>query len=88
MTAPLSIVIPTLNAAGEIGPCLGALAEALTEGLIREVILTDGGSSDGIGKITRSSWIAVPRGSLSAWRGGALRRGSSSSDKSLSASPG
>ena len=47
MTAPLSIVIPTLNAAGEIGPCLGALAEALTEGLIREVILSDGGSTDG-----------------------------------------
>ncbi len=48
MAAPLSIVIPTLNDAEALGPCLGALAEALTEGLIREVVISDGGSRDGV----------------------------------------
>ncbi|MEE3101038.1 MAG: TIGR04283 family arsenosugar biosynthesis glycosyltransferase [Pseudomonadota bacterium] len=73
MTAPLSIVIPTLNASGEIGPCLGALAEALTEGLIREVILTDGGSSDGIELVADAAGavrVTGPKG-----RGGQLARG-------------
>jgi rSAM/selenodomain-associated transferase 2 len=48
MPAELSIVVPTLNATHRIGPCLGALSEALGEGLVRELILADGGSSDGI----------------------------------------
>ena len=48
MTAPLSVVIPTLNVADRLGPCLGALGEALFDGLIHEVILADGGSQDGI----------------------------------------
>ncbi|SDX73533.1 hypothetical protein SAMN05444336_10965 [Albimonas donghaensis] len=73
MTAPLSIVIPTLNASGEIGPCLGALAEALTEGLIREVILTDGGSSDGIELVADAAGAELVSGP--AGRGGQLARG-------------
>ncbi|MEM7188191.1 MAG: TIGR04283 family arsenosugar biosynthesis glycosyltransferase [Pseudomonadota bacterium] len=48
MTAPVSVIIPTLNVADRIGPCLGALGEALFDGLIREVILADGGSADAI----------------------------------------
>ncbi|MEM0921825.1 MAG: TIGR04283 family arsenosugar biosynthesis glycosyltransferase [Pseudomonadota bacterium] len=51
MSAPLSIVIPTLNTADRLGPCLGALAPALTSGLIRELILADGGSEDAIAEI-------------------------------------
>lgn len=51
MSAPLSVVIPTLNAADRIGPCLGALTEGLMQGLIREVILADGGSDDDIAEI-------------------------------------
>ena len=45
MSAPLSVVIPTLDAAHRIGPCLGALGEGIEE-LIHEVILADGGSTD------------------------------------------
>ena len=41
MTAPVSVVIPTLEAAGRIGPCLGALGEALMEGVIHEVIIRE-----------------------------------------------
>ena len=47
MPAPISIIFPTLNAADRLGPCLGALSEALGEGLIAEVILADCGSTDG-----------------------------------------
>ena len=48
MPAPLSIIIPTLNAANDIGPCLAALTEGLGAGLVRELIITDGGSDDDI----------------------------------------
>lgn len=48
MPAPLSVIIPTLNAADTLGPTLAALTEGLSEGLIRELIITDGGSVDGI----------------------------------------
>lgn len=48
MSAPLAIVIPTLNAADALGPCLGALTEGVIEGLVSELVLADGGSDDGI----------------------------------------
>ncbi|MEM9063416.1 MAG: TIGR04283 family arsenosugar biosynthesis glycosyltransferase [Pseudomonadota bacterium] len=48
MSAPVTVVIPTLNVADRIGPCLGALGEAVFEGLLAEVIFADGGSSDEI----------------------------------------
>ncbi|MEM9044161.1 MAG: TIGR04283 family arsenosugar biosynthesis glycosyltransferase [Pseudomonadota bacterium] len=51
MTAPLSIVIPTLNSADRIGPCLGALTAGVFDGLIREVILVDAASEDAIDRI-------------------------------------
>jgi len=65
VTAPVSVIIPTLDDADRIGPCLGALGEALFDGLIREVILADGGSSDEIGDIadaTGARLITAPRG--------------------------
>ncbi len=46
MRAPVSVVIPTLNAARWLPLQLAALAEGLQAGLIREVILVDGGSED------------------------------------------
>ena len=46
MPAPLSIIIPALNAASELPLCLEALLPGLEAGLIREVIIADGGSSD------------------------------------------
>lgn len=54
MSAPVSVVIPTLEAADRIGPCLGALGEAVLEGVIREVIIADGGSGDGIAGIAEA----------------------------------
>ncbi|MEP2954141.1 MAG: glycosyltransferase, partial [Sulfitobacter sp.] len=47
MRAPISVVIPSLNAAAALPACLAALVEGLQAGLIREVILSDGGSADG-----------------------------------------
>ena len=61
MTAPISVVIPMLNAADRIGPCLGALGEGLFEGLIHEVILADGGSSDDIEIIAENTGAKLIR---------------------------
>ncbi len=46
MPAPLSIIIPARNAADELPLCLESLVAGLSQGLIREVILVDGGSAD------------------------------------------
>ena len=46
MPAPITVVIPTLNVAAELSGSLGALMEGLAEGLIREVVISDGGSTD------------------------------------------
>lgn len=46
MRAPLSVVIPTLNAEEALPACLGALYEAVSEGLLCELIVVDGGSGD------------------------------------------
>ncbi len=51
MSAPLSVLIPTLHVGAGILPTLAALAASMDEGLIREVILADGGSADDIAAI-------------------------------------
>lgn len=73
MRAPLSVVIPTLNAAAVLPETLAALGEGLAEGLIRELVITDGGSTDATRDIAEAAgaiWISGPPG-----RGGQLRRG-------------
>ncbi len=73
MRAPISIVIPTLNAADELPGTLASLGEGLQEGLIREVILSDGGSTDGtraIADAAGAGWVTGAAG-----RGGQLARG-------------
>ena len=73
MTAQISILVPTLNAEGDLPACLAALMEGLHAGLIRELILTDGGSSDAtraIADAAGAEWVEGP-----ASRGGQLRRG-------------
>ncbi|MEO1493747.1 MAG: TIGR04283 family arsenosugar biosynthesis glycosyltransferase [Pseudomonadota bacterium] len=74
MSAPVSVIIPTLNAAAEIGPCLGALGAALLEGVIREVIFADGGSDDAIADVaeeTGARLVTAPRGRGSQLAAGA-----------------
>src|SRR3954470_18254717 len=42
----ITVVIPTLNAEATLGPTLASLVSAAVDGLVREVIVVDGGSSD------------------------------------------
>lgn len=42
----ISVVIPTLNAESGLAACLSALVPATVDGLVREVIIVDGGSTD------------------------------------------
>src|SRR5512134_2612793 len=46
MAPPISVVIPTLNAARLLPRTLAPLVDGMAEGLIREVIVSDGGSRD------------------------------------------
>lgn len=73
MRAPISIVIPTLNAGGELGPCLAALTEGLQAGLIRELIVSDGGSGDGTLALAEAAGAVLVTGP--AGRGAQIARG-------------
>lgn len=73
MPAPISIVIPTLDVAGRIGLVLGALTEGLGAGLIRELILSDGGSHDDIAAVADAAGAHLVTGPPG--RGGQLARG-------------
>ena len=42
----VSIIIPTLNAEARLAACLAALVGPTVDGLVKEVIIVDGGSSD------------------------------------------
>src|SRR5215510_6276381 len=42
----ISVIIPTLNAEAGLGETLSALVPAAVDGLVREVIVVDGGSDD------------------------------------------
>ena len=55
MPAPLSIIIPALNAAADLPLCLEGLMPGLEAGLIREVIVVDGGSTDATARIAGSA---------------------------------
>ncbi len=73
MPAPLSVVIPTLNAGASLGPTAETLLEGVSSGLVRELVLSDGGSEDNtrdIAKELGAVWIEGAAG-----RGGQLRRG-------------
>lgn len=55
MPPKLSIIIPSLNAADDLSLCLASLMPGVETGLIREVILVDGGSSDATIEIARDA---------------------------------
>lgn len=69
----LSVIIPSLNAGPGLASALGALIPGVVNGLIREVIVADGGSTDATLAIAGDAGctvIACPPG-----RGGQLARG-------------
>ncbi len=73
MRAPLSIIIPTLNAAEELPGALAALMEGVEAGLLRELIVSDGGSADGTLALAQAAGAELVSGP--AGRGGQLGRG-------------
>ncbi len=55
----ITVVIPTLNAEGGLAATLSALVPAVVEGLVREVIVVDGGSADRTLKIADQAGVDV-----------------------------
>lgn len=73
MTAPLSIIIPTLNAAEAVAPLLSDLVEGVGAGLVKELLITDGGSQDDVAQIAEGVGARLVVGAPG--RGGQLARG-------------
>lgn len=69
----ISVIIPTLNAAGCIGPCLVALGEAVAAEQLADVVISDGGSADHIGEIADAVGARLIHGQ--AGRGAQLAAG-------------
>lgn len=73
MPAPISVVIPTLNAAHQLPATADALLAGVTEGLIGELVLSDGSSTDETAEVAHelgAVWVDGPAG-----RGGQIARG-------------
>ncbi len=73
MRAPLSIVIPTLNAGHDLPGALAALMEGVEAGLVRELIISDGGSQDDTQAVAIAAGAELVTGE--AGRGRQLARG-------------
>jgi rSAM/selenodomain-associated transferase 2 len=73
MRAPISVVIPTLNAEAGLAATLASLGEGLAEGLIREVVVSDGGSGDGTLALAETAGALILHGP--AGRGAQLAGG-------------
>lgn len=73
MRAPISVIIPTLNATPGLRETMLSLMEGLDAGLVRELILTDGGSTDGVEKM--ADFVGAELVIGEAGRGGQLKRG-------------
>lgn len=69
----ISIVIPTLNAERSLVPTLSALVPGATDGLVRDVVISDGGSSDETRMIADEAGCTLVTGRRG--RGGQIRRG-------------
>lgn len=75
---PITLVIPTLNAAAQLSGCLAALTPGRQRGLIAEVIVADGGSRDGTREAASAAGCRLlesPRG-----RGRQLREGAAAAE--------
>ena len=73
MHAPISVVIPTLNAQEHLGRTLASLLPGLEAGLIRDLIVSDGGSTDATLDLAEAWGAEVVEGAAS--RGAQLTRG-------------
>ena len=73
MRAKLTVIIPTLDAEATLPACLAALFEGVEAGLIRELLISDGGSGDATAQIAEGVGAELVTGAPS--RGGQLRRG-------------
>ena len=66
MTGPvLSVIVPALDASASLPASLAALEAARHEGLLREVLVVDGGSRDGTAELAARAGarvLAAPRG--------------------------
>jgi rSAM/selenodomain-associated transferase 2 len=72
----ISVVIPTLNAERHLGRMLTALVPAAVDGLVREVIIADGGSTDATPEIAEAAgatFITAERGRGQQLLAGALK---------------
>jgi rSAM/selenodomain-associated transferase 2 len=57
----ISVIIPTLNAENSLAATLTALVPAVVDGILREVIVVDGGSSDRTLRIAEAAGVEVVR---------------------------
>ena len=73
MRAPLSVVIPTKDAEADLPRCLGALWEGMQAGILRELIVVDGGSTDNTVRLADEAGARVLK--VAPSRGGQLRTG-------------
>ena len=73
MRAPITVIIPTLEAEASLPATLASLMEGLEAGLIRELVISDGGSGDATAQIAEEVGAHLLRGAPS--RGGQIRRG-------------
>ncbi|MDX2265878.1 MAG: TIGR04283 family arsenosugar biosynthesis glycosyltransferase [Hyphomicrobiales bacterium] len=69
----ISVVAPTLNAQASLGKTLACLVPAALDGLVIELIVADGGSSDGTLAIAEDAGAKIVR--RSGGRGAVLRAG-------------
>lgn len=69
----ISVVIPTLNAEAGLAATLTSLVPAAVDGLVREVIVVDGGSTDGTLKVADGAGADIV--TSEAGRGAQLRAG-------------
>ena len=73
MTAPITVIIPTLNATRHLPATTEALLPGLTDGLIADLILSDGGSEDDIATVAHELGARLMTGDKG--RGGQIARG-------------
>ena len=75
----ISVVMPTLNAEDTLARTLSALVPGVVEGLIKEVIVVDGGSQDATLEIADSTGCVIVHGDaergLQLWQGCRAARG-------------